>query len=74
MSEELQEFRFEVQNGDIWGTLLSPTTGEFIRAEDGVLKVAVYNDDTGKMDLSEFALTHTTFTLLVTGVGQRVTI
>ena len=32
-----------------------PATGEFIRAEDGILKLALYNPATERMDLTELA-------------------
>ncbi len=52
---ESQLFQFEIGSGDIWGTLMVPATGEFIRAEDGILKLALYNPATERMDLTELA-------------------
>jgi len=72
--EQDQVFEFTVASGDVWGTLMVPVTGEFIRAEDGMLKVAVYNPATEKMDLSEYTLTDMTLTLTVKATGHRTTI
>lgn len=72
---EPQLFQLEIGNGDVWGTLMIPATGEFIRAEDGLLKLAVYNNATDTMDLTELAdMTNLKITLTIEVDAERTTI
>lgn len=72
---ESQAFTFNINTGDVWGTLMVPATGEFIRAEDGILKLALFNPATEKMDLTELAnLSNLTLTLTIQVTAQRTTI